>query len=169
MLPAKILYERPAMKNEPLSSKPLFDMHVTLQQPHVIGDNHNGRRLIFDVKSGYFEGDRLNGQMRPSGGDWLVRHPNNSFTLDVRACLETEDNALIYMSYKGRWVMSPEIADKVLNPETCATVDKNSYYLRNLIMFETSSKKHEWLNDIVAISQGEITPVGISYYVAEVC
>jgi len=157
------------MKNEPLSTKPLFDMHVTLNPPHDIGKHYNGRRMIFDVKGGYIEGERINGTMKPSGGDWLTQHSDDSFTLDVRVCLETDDKALIYMFYKGRWVMSPEISRKVLNPKTCATVDKNAYYLRNLIMFETSAEEYKWLNNIVAVSQGEITPEGISYYVSEVC
>lgn len=161
--------ERNKMTQESLSTKPLFDMHVTLKQPLNIGKHYAGHRMIFDVESGYFEGGRLSGRMRPSGGDWLLRHPDGSFTLDVRVCLETDEEALIYMFYRGRWAMSPDIAAKVLNPATCAEVDKDAYYLRNLIMFETSARKYQWLNDIVAVSQGEITPVGISYYVSEVC
>ena len=156
-------------KNKPLTTKPLFNLRVTLKPPHDVGTNYAGHRLIFDIADGVFEGDRLNGTLIPSGGDWLVRHPNGSFTLDVRICLKTDDGALIYMAYKGRWVMTPEIAAKVLNPDTCTEVDKDEYYQRNLIMFETSAEKYLWLNDIVAVSQGERTPVGISYYVCEVC
>ena len=89
------------MSPKPLTTKPLFDMHVTLKPPHNIGGNYNGHRLIYDVESGYFNGDRLTGTMKPSGGDWLIRHADGSFTLDVRACLETDDNALIYMPIRG--------------------------------------------------------------------
>jgi len=157
------------MTKKPLSTEPLFNLQVTLKPPHDIGTSYAGRRLIFDIDCGTFEGDRLKGTLIPSGGDWLVRHPDGSFTLDVRICLKTDDDALIYMAYKGRWVMSPEVAAKVLNPATCTEIDKDDYYQRNLIMFETSSDKYRWLNDIVAISQGERTPVGINYYVSEVC
>lgn len=157
------------MTRKALTTEPLFNMHVTLKPPHDVGASHVGHRLIFDVASGYFEGERLKGTLKPSGGDWLLRHPDGSFTLDVRVCLETDDGALIYMSYKGRWVMTPEMAAKVLNPATCTEVDKDDYYQRNLIMFETAAKDYLWLNNIVAVSQGERTPAGISYYVSEVC
>ena len=156
------------MNTQPLTTKPLFDMHVTLKDPLNVGPSYAGHRLIFDVESGYFEGDRLNGTLKPSGGDWLMRHPDGSFTLDVRVCLETDDGALIYMAYRGRWVIPENIAPKLLSTETCAEVDKDEYYLRTLIMFETSAKQYQWLNDIVAVSQGQRTPVGISYYVMEV-
>lgn len=152
----------------PLKTQALFEMHVTLKAPLNVGRSHAGHRIIFDVESGYFEGDKLNGTLKASGGDWLMRHPDGSYTLDVRVCLETQDGALIYMHYKGRWVIPADLHKKVMSVETCEEVDMDDYYLRNSIMFETAAPQYKWLNDIVAVSQGYRTPQGISYNVFEV-
>lgn len=156
------------MNTRALKTQPLFDMHVTLKEPLNIGSTYAGHRIIFDVDSGFFKGDRLNGILKPSGGDWLMLHPDGSFTLDVRVCLETGDGALIYMNYKGRWIIPENLQQKVLSADTCGDVDKDEYYLRSLIMFETSDARYKWLNELVAVSQGYRTPVGISYNVMAV-
>ena len=64
--------------------------------------------------------------------------------------------------------MSSSLKKKVFSAETCAQVDKDEYYLRTLIMFETSDDRYKWLNDLVAVSQGYRTQVGISYNVMAV-
>lgn len=152
----------------PLKTKGLFEMHVMLKAPLMIGGSHVGQRMIFDVHSGYFVGQKLKGVVKPSGGDWLLRHPDGSFTLDVRVCLETDDGALSYMSYKGRWIISEALQAQVFSAKSFKQVDKDAYYLRNLIMFETSAPQYQYLNDLVAVSQGYRTDKGISYNVFEV-
>ncbi len=156
------------MNIQPLKTKPIFDMHVTLKSPLNIGSTYAGNRMIFDVESGFFSGDTMNGTLKSSGGDWLILHPDGSLSLDVRVCLETDDNALIYMHYKGRWVVPDHLKQQVFSTDSCEQVDKDEYYLRTLIMFETSDKRYKWLNDLVAVSQGYRTPVGISYNVMAV-
>jgi len=156
------------MNVQALKTQPLFNMHVTLKEPLNIGSSYAGHRIIFDVESGYFEGDKLRGTLKQSGGDWLMLHPDGSYTLDVRVCLETDDGALIYMSYKGRWVIPNHLKQKILTADTCEEVDKDEYYLRTLIMFEASDERYTWLNDLVAVSQGYRTKVGISYNVMAV-
>jgi Protein of unknown function (DUF3237) len=156
------------MNTQPLKTTPLFDMHVTLREPLNIGSSRVGHRIIYDVESGYFEGKTLNGSLKPSGGDWLLIHADGTLTLDVRACLETSDNVLIYMHYKGRWVIPEHLQFQVLSAEHCTEVDKDAYYQRNLIMFETSDKQYNYLNNIVGVSQGYRTPKGISYHVMSV-
>jgi len=156
------------MNVQTIKTEPLFDMHVVLKQPLNIGQSYIGHRMIFDVESGIFEGQKLNGTLKQSGGDWLILHPDGTYTLDVRACLETNDGALIYMNYKGRWVVPDHLHQKVMSADTCEEVDKSEYYQRNLIMFETSDTHYKWLNDLVAVSQGYRTKVGISYNVMAV-
>ncbi len=156
------------MNTQPLKTTPLFDMHVTLREPLNIGSSRVGHRIIYDVESGYFEGEALNGTLKPSGGDWLIIHADGTLTLDVRACLETNDHALIYMHYKGRWVIPEHLQHKVLSADHCMEVDKNAYYQRNLIMFETADNNYHYLNNLVGVSQGYRTPKGISYNVMAV-
>jgi len=157
-----------ALVTPTLKTKPLFNMRVTLRDPLNIGISYAGHRIIYDVESGIVQGDKVCGRLKPSGGDWVLRHPDGTFTLDVKVCIETHDGALIFLNWRGRLVIPENIAAKVVSKDTCDGIDKDEYYFRNLIMIETSSERYQWLNNIVAISQGQLIPEGIQYYVMEV-
>ena len=72
--------------------------------------------------------------------------------LDIRATLRTDDGHLIYTSYTGR-------AHGGGTPE---------FYFRVTPYYETSSEKYGWLNRIVAVGVGSITPTGVAYNVYEI-
>jgi Protein of unknown function (DUF3237) len=63
----------------------LYDMHVDLEAPQVIGATPRGMRQVFIVKGGTVEGPRIKGKMLPGGGDWALigrrrdsaRHPRD--------------------------------------------------------------------------------------------
>ena len=55
--------------------------------------------------------------------------------LDVRATLQTDDDALIYVRYRGL-VYTPEGGDT---------------YWRTTPVFETASEKYDWLTRIVSV------------------
>lgn len=151
-----------------LKTKPLFNIRVTLRDPLNVGISYAGHRIIYDVESGIVEGEKVKGKLKPSGGDWVIRHPNGTFTLDVKICIETDDGAMIFLSWRGRLVIPEHLIGKVISKDTCDEVDKDEYYFRNLIMIETGDERYQWLNNIVAISQGQLIPEGIQYYVMEV-
>ncbi len=143
-------------------------MDVVLKSPLNVGQAYAGHRIIYDVESGVVQGEQVNGQLKASGGDWLLRHPDNTFTLEVKVCLQTDDDALILMQWRGRLVIPEHLISQVTSPQLCEHVDKDQYYLRNLIMFETGDARYQWLNNRVAVAQGQLTAQGIKYYVAEV-
>lgn len=151
-----------------LKTKPLFNIRVTLRDPLNVGISYAGHRIIYDVESGIVEGEKVKGKLKPSGGDWVIRHPDGTFTLDVKICIETDDGAMIFLSWRGRLVIPEHLIEKVISKDTCDEVDKDEYYFRNLIMIETGDERYQWLNNIVAISQGQLIPEGIQYYVMEV-
>ena len=80
--------------------EPLMILHADLKEPAAIGAGPFGVRQIYDVTGGTFEGDRLRGKLLPSGGDWLLVDAGGVGRLDVRATLETDDGALIYVQYR---------------------------------------------------------------------
>jgi hypothetical protein len=47
-------------------------------------------------------------------------------------------------------------------------VDPKTYYFRIAPVFETASKKYDWLNRIVAVGTGRRDPTGPTYSVEEV-
>ncbi len=88
--------------------------------------------------------------------------PDGASKLDVRTTLRTDDDHLIYMTYRGIATMSQETLQRILQGET---VDPSEYYFRTTPYFETGSEKYSWLNRIVAVGYGERTQAGVSYKV----
>src|SRR3954469_3988269 len=126
---------------------PLFDIVIDLNPRLNIGDGPLGRRILFGAAGGTFEGPRLRGEVVPGGGDWALFRADGAMSLDVRLTLRTHDDALLHMTYGGRWAGS---------------------YFRTTPLFETGSEPYSWLNDIVCVGSGYLVDGGIAYEVAQV-
>jgi Protein of unknown function (DUF3237) len=129
---------------------------------HVIhlGETPHGIRQIIYINGGTFEGPKVKGVVLPGGGDWFVRRADQMVELDVRCVLRTDDNHLIYCCLKGINEMTAEGAIKAI---TGQSIDSSKYYARVSVAIETGSKKYEWLNRIVAVGVGNLTPAGVEY------
>lgn len=148
-----------------LKSTPLFELTVLTAPPLIFGPSTLGMRIFGQITGGRFEGPRLKGEVLGGGGDWPVIRADGSMTLDVRTHLRTDSGSLIYMTYAGRWTMSPEVAARLTNPETVGAVDPSEYYIRTLVTFETGGPDVAWLNDIVAVGVGKRTAEGVEYVI----
>jgi hypothetical protein len=104
---------------------------------------------IFPVIGGSFEGGRLRGKVLAGGGDWVKAKADGTFELDLRVTLETEDGALIHMTFTG-------------------VRDDANRYLRTLPRFETAAPKYAFLNRLLAVGIGEIRPAGPVHAIAEI-
>ena len=118
------------------------------------------------MSGGDFAGARLRGTVMPhAGSDWLLARADGSFQQDARITLQTDDGAVIAMSYRGVRHSSPEVAARLARGEQ---VEPTEYYLRTAPFFETSSPAYAWLNTLVAIGVGRRVPDGVVYDVFEV-
>ena len=70
-------------------------------------------------------GPSLRGVVHGGGGDWLMLRHDGVLQLDVRVTLETDDGALIYMSYRGLRHGSPEAMERMNRGEP---VDPSEVY-----------------------------------------
>jgi hypothetical protein len=141
---------------------------LTLDVPRIVdlGSTPYGTRRIASVTGGTFKGERLSGTVQAApGGDWILVRPDAATVLDVRLTLETDDQQLIYMSYRGLRHGPPEVMARLSRGEP---VDPASYYFRSTPVFETASPKYDWLNRILAIATGRREPAGPIYEVFEV-
>lgn len=148
-----------------LTLEPLFEYHATLKAPVVIGTGPFGTRQIFDVTGGAFAGPRLRGKMLPSGGDWLLVGSDGIGRLDVRATAETDDGALIYVSYFGVLHLNDKVAQAIASG---GSTNYGDTYFFTQPRFETGDARYAWLNGIVAIGQGKIAPHRVDYRVYQV-
>jgi hypothetical protein len=146
----------------------LFDIVVDLNPPLNFGTGSLGRRVLYGAAKGSFEGPRLRGEVLAGGGDWALFRPDGAMTLDVRLTLRTHDDALIHMTYGGRWIIPPDLRAGLADPATRHQVDPSGYYFRTNPLFETGSDRYAWLNDIVCVGVGYLVAGGVAYNIAQV-
>lgn len=145
-----------------IETEHLFDARIDLEAPEQVGAGPMGRRSIFIVKSGEFAGPRLRGTVRPGGGDWLLSFAGGYNELDVRGTLETHDGALLYLSYRGVLLLTPEQGRRSAAGET---LSPREYYFRTTPRFETGDERYAWLNSTVCVGHGAFGPNEVSYRV----
>jgi hypothetical protein len=101
-----------------ITTEHLFDMVVELNRRLNIGRGPFGQRVLFGAAGGSFEGPKVRGGVLPAGGDWALFRPDRAMTLDVRLTLRTHDDALVHMTYGGRWIIPPELRADIADPLT---------------------------------------------------
>ena len=149
-----------------LRSRVLFDISLSLHPVQELGATPLGSRRIVPVAGGTFKGERLSGIALPNAaGDWILVRNDGSVQLDVRLTLKTDDDALIYMQYRGIRNSSPAIAERLARGEK---VDPAGYYFRTSPFFETGSEKYAWINNIICVAVGERLPSSVLYKVFEI-
>jgi hypothetical protein len=139
---------------------PLLTFRNTLSAVQAIGDTPFGYRITYIVGEGRFEGERLRGRILPGGGDWLTRGSGNLARLDVRKTFETDDKALIHVSYTGLYKFSDDVAARLASGRDCEFGD--TLYLAH-VQFETGDERYDWLNETLAIGEGRETQNGVEY------
>ncbi len=139
---------------EQLAAELLYEIDCDLGEVQQIGATQYGTRGIIPVTGGTFAGPRMRGRILPGGGEWGLTRPDGVGRLDVRMTLETDDKALIYLSYNGVFSGSAEVMGRAM----AGAADPAEYYLRTTPNFETGADAYRWLNSIVAVGYGEMLP-----------
>ena len=132
----------------------LCTFEATLDGLHLIGDGPAGARTVAEVSGGTMRGDRLNGSVKGSAAaDWMLTSRAGVAPLDVRVVVETDDGALIYVTYEGRadWSEGPGTQPIYIAPK-----------------FETSDERYAWLNAVQAVGKGQLGRGTVTYEIAEV-
>jgi hypothetical protein len=132
-----------------MNSRPLMLLRLTTGPTEEVGPTPHGKLSIFPVTGGSFEGERLRGKVLAGGGDWVAAKADGTSEVDLRVTLETEDGALIHMTFTG-------VRD-----------DANQYF-RTLPRFETAAPKYAFLNRLLAVGIAEIRPEGPVHAIEEI-
>jgi hypothetical protein len=140
----------------------LYEISAYLESPLAIGENPHGNRQIAPVAGGSFEGPRLQGKVLPGGADWVLIRPDGVGEIDVRATLQTDDGALIYVTYRGYLTKILELFPRWAAGEQ---IPREEYYFVITPYFETGAAQYAWLQQVVAIGMGSLIPGGVSYQV----
>lgn len=143
----------------------LFTFFLEVKKPYMLGNTPGVDRRIAEIPGGYFEGERLRGTILPSGSDWQSLRDDSAVMINVRTLLETDDGALIGMTYRGLRHGPKEVIDAIGRGES---INPNAYYMRVVPVFETASEKYGWLNRVVAVAHGHRLPTGAIYNAFEI-
>ena len=135
---------------------PLATARIALAEPFILPSTPSGTRIIAEVRSGEYEGERLRGTLKGvAAADWMTLSAEGVGTLDVRALIETDDGALVYSWYHGRTDFSegPGIKPIYAAP-----------------LFETGDERYTWLNTIQAVAKGTLSDDNtlLTYEICEV-
>jgi hypothetical protein len=134
---------------EALKSEFLMDMILETQPAVSIGP-----RTAVAVTGGTFEGPRLRGTVISPGADWPLVLTPNLRVLDVRTILVTDDDQKIYMTYRGVIYTPP--------------AGQGGRYWRTVPIFETDSKKYEWLTQAVFVGVSFPVPQRVPYRIFQI-
>ncbi|MCZ7525718.1 MAG: DUF3237 domain-containing protein [Acidimicrobiia bacterium] len=122
---------------------PLCVATVDLADPMVLPDTPEGTLCIFEVLDAIFEGERIRGRLAGrAAADWLRVSPAGIGTLDVRATMQTDDGALVYLAYRGRANVGKGPGEPVYGTP----------------LFNTGDDRYTWLNEIQAVYKGTFDP-----------
>ena len=144
----------------------LFEFSVGVKDAAEAGATPIGTRLIADLTGGTFEGPKMKGTVRASGADWALIDSSGVIRVDVRAVLETDDGAVIYMPYRGRMVINGALG-KVLTEGAGGTEYGDTYWITQ-VQFETGDERYAWLNSLMAVGEGKLSPNLASYRVSAI-
>ena len=125
---------------------PLCTATIRLAAPFLLPDTPLGTRVIAECRSFDVAGERINGHLHGNAAaDWLTLDGRGQGTLDVRVLVETDDGALVFVSYRGRIDLSggPDAATSYAAP-----------------LFDTGDERYLWLNRIQAIAKGTLSDGG---------
>ena len=132
-----------------MNARPLMRLRLTTAATQEIGPTPHGTLTIFPITGGTFEGEQLRGTVLDGGVDWVTAAADGTFELDLRVTLETDDGALIHMTFTG-------VRD-----------DANQYF-RTLPRFETAAPKYAFLNRLLAVGIGELHAEGPVHAIEEI-
>jgi hypothetical protein len=139
----------PIPRPETLKSEFLMDLILETAPAVVLGP-----RTVVGVTGGTFEGPKLKGKVVGPGADWPMRVSDTMRVLDVRTILVTDDDQKIYTTYRGVIYTPP--------------AGQGERYWRTVPIFETDSRKYEWLNHVVAVGVSFTMPQRVCYRIFEI-
>jgi len=150
------------MENLPYRLLGTLALDVDLTAVVGIGAIPGGTRMIAPVTGGRLEGERLNANVRP-GHDWLVARADGSIAIDVRLTLDSDDGALIYLTYQGT-MSGPGLA-QLTSGQPMAP---GSYKITTVARFECGDPRYACLNHALIVGVGEQAAAGPIYRLYEI-
>jgi len=132
----------------------VFVFRAPLGAQLPIGPGPYGMRVFFAVTGGEVEGPRLKGKLTGDGGDWALVGADGFARLDVRAQIQTDDGANIYMYYDYALLEMNAKVQQALGAG--GTTEFGDHYYRIAPRFECGDPRYAWLTQSLFVAEGRL-------------
>jgi hypothetical protein len=120
-------------------------------RPEVLGQTPDGYRINFFVVQGEIRGPRMNGIVRPEGGDWMAVRPDGVGMVHIRVTYEMDDGGLVLEQSGGVIYVGPEGYERVVRGVFVGTphIHLTPNYL-------TADPQWAWINPLQCFGMGRV-------------
>ncbi|OBF24849.1 DUF3237 domain-containing protein [Mycobacterium sp. ACS4331] len=130
--------------------RPLCHVTYRLADPIGVSSGPGGGRTIGEITEARWEGERLRASLKGrAAADWAFVEPSGRVLVDARVTLETDDGAVVYVSYTGR-------------------MDAATAQVYSSMYFETGDERYQWLTRVLGVAKGRYLGESLHYEVFEV-
>ena len=137
----------PIHQSTEISTEYFMTVYVPLDAPDAIDES----LVIYNVREGgWVKGPKIEGTLKAPGADWLQVLHDGTARMDVRATIETNDGALIYITYNG---VIRHTEDSQTKEQRGEVLMGNEMYFVSAPTMRTSSEKYGWLNHVQCIGK----------------
>lgn len=148
-----------------LKSAYIGELMMGITGSYMLGDAPVGKRRLDRLDKGHFKGPKVQAEIVTGGMDILLGGTDGAVRPDVRLILKLDDGEILLIQYRGVRHAPAEVMQRIAKGER---VPPNEYYLRTSLVFETASKKYDWMNRIVGVGVGRREPSAVFYDVFEI-
>jgi hypothetical protein len=127
-----------------------FEIRAQVGAPLRGGAGRLGERVHVPILGGTVQGPRLNGQVLPGGGDWLLMRPDGASVIEAHYSIRADDDTPIYVHNRGLRVSSPEVLARLQHGDSVADDDM---YFRSTPVFDAPDGPHGWLSDRLFVAR----------------
>ena len=135
-----------------------FELRCRVEDPIPLGGGTPGEGLHFaQVSGGTFDGPKLRGTIRDSGGDWWNGR-GLTVTLDARYVIEaevTDGTSGVEVVNRGIWRTEPATFERMLAGEP---VSEEELYYRTAFTFRTEHPELQWLTESQFVGYARAEP-----------
>lgn len=148
-----------------LKSTYIGELKIEVTGTYMLGGTPLGQRRLDRLDKGHFKGPKIQAEIMAGGMDLLLGGSDGAVRPDVRLVLKLDDGETLLIVYRGVRHGTPEVMERIAKGEP---VPPNEYYLRTGLVFETASRKYDWMNRIVGVGVGRRAPGAAIYDVFEI-
>jgi hypothetical protein len=143
----------------------LASMRIEVDHSIHLDQTPGGWRRYDVLKGGSFVGPRIRAKILAGGSDIVTRNQDRALHPDVRLTMETDDGAMILITYRGIRHNNEAVERRLAAGEA---VPYREFYLRSAPFFATASERYDWMNRILSIGVGRREGPMVIYEVFEI-